>query len=103
VTSTSLCLRIEFLQQQVLQLYRRVKTIEQVNEVFKLATELITLTEELDPISTALYELVLERRTELLHKPQQRAYSTSWVPLDVPSLNCRADAATGKHNPRRLR
>jgi len=102
LTSTSLCLRIEFMQQQVLQLYGRAKTIEQVNAVFKLASELITLTEELNPLSSTLYELVLERRTELLKKPQQRAYSASWFPLRVHSLKSRSDAASGKRDPRRI-
>jgi len=102
VTTTSLCLRIEFMQQQVLQLYGRAKTIEQVNALFKLASELITRTDELNPISSTLYELVLERRTELLKEPQQRAHSTSWYPLRLPSIKCRAAAASGKRDPRRI-
>lgn len=93
MTSTTLCLRMAFMQKKVLQLYGRAQTIEQVNDVFKLASELITLTEELNPISTALYELVLERRTELLNQPQLQPSEDSWYLLRVPSLQCRAGAA----------
>ncbi|QWK80871.1 hypothetical protein [Ochrobactrum sp. BTU1] len=84
MTSTTLCLRIEFMQKQVVELCKRAETIEQVNEVFKIASELIELTNRFDAMSFALYEMVLERRTEL--QKQQR----------------RVEAASGKHNPQRV-
>jgi hypothetical protein len=79
MTSTTLCLRIEFMQKQVVELCKRAETIEQVNEVFKIASELIELTNRFDPMSFALYEMVLERRTEL-QKQQRRVEAASGKP-----------------------
>lgn len=102
MTSTTLSLRKAFIQSQVVQLFGRARTIEQVNDVFKLASELITLTDEIDPMSATLYELVLKRRTELLKRPQHWPSTDSWFPLRVPSLQCRANAASAKHIPTQL-
>lgn len=90
------------MQQQVAELLRRAKTIEQINEVFKRVSELITLTDELDPMSVTLYEFVLERRTELQNQSQQWSRTNSWFPRRVPSLQSRAEAASGKRDPQRL-
>ncbi len=102
MTIQTLPLAVIAVQQQAIRLCAQMKTIAQVDQVFELVSKLISMLDDLDPVSSAIYETVLERRTALL-KARQEKYPPpqSYYPVRVKSEQSRAQAASGKRNPER--
>ncbi|MGN7963925.1 hypothetical protein, partial [Brucella sp. 22210] len=95
-------LKIQAMQQQAIRLCAQMKTIAQVDVVFELVNKLVSMTEDLDPVSGAIYETVLERRTALLKAREEKAPPPrSYFPIRPKSDKSRTQAATGKRNPER--
>jgi len=102
VTIHTLSLAIPAMQQQAIRLCAHMKTIAQVDQVFELVSKLVSLTEDLDPVSGAIYETVLERRAELLKAREEKAPPPqSYFPVRPKSQKSRTQAASGKRNPDR--
>lgn len=89
-------LQMQGLQHQAIRLFAHMKTLAQVDQVFELATKLVSMTDDLDPVSSAIYESALERRSELLSAKQDKTPPRlSYFPVREKSENTRAQAATG--------
>lgn len=90
------------MQQQAIRLCAQMKTIAQVDHVFQLVSKLVALSDDLDPVSGALYETVLERRSELIKAKDDKAPPPrSYFPVRIKSEKSRKEAATGKRDPER--
>lgn len=90
------------MQQQTIQLCAQMKTIAEVNAVFKPASKLLCMTEELDPISAVIYQTVLDRRNALLNTREEGAPPPqSYYPMRKKSDQSRTEAASGARDPER--
>lgn len=98
-----LSLQVQGLQHQAIRLFAHMKTLAQVDQVFDLASKLVSMSDDLDPVSSALYESALERRAELLNVRQDNAPPrVSYFPVQEKSEQSRTQAATGKRDPEKL-
>lgn len=102
MTTYNFSLAVTAIQQQAIKLCVQMKTINQANQVFKLATELITISENSDPLSSTIYEAILYRRNELIKASKNNAVSYTYFPVRPKSDKNRIQAATGKRDPKRL-
>lgn len=99
-----LSLQVQGLQQQAIRLFAHMKTLAQVEQVFDLASKLVSISDDLDPVSSAIYESALERRSELLNARQDKAPPrVSYFPVREKSEQSRTQAATGKRDKTRWR
>ncbi len=102
MTIQTLPLAVIAVQQQAIRLCAQMKTIAQVDQVFELVSKLISMLDDLDPVSSAIYETVLERRTALLKARQEKSPPPqSYYPVRVKSEQSRTQAASGKRDPER--
>ncbi|WP_273794972.1 hypothetical protein [Brucella intermedia] len=102
MTIHTLSLAVPAMQQQAIRAFAQMKTLAQVDQVFELVSKLTSLSEELDPVSAALYETTLERRAELLRaKEEKTPPPRSYFPVRPKSTKSRSEAATGKRDPER--
>lgn len=102
MTIHSYSLQTQAMQQQAIRLCAQMKTIAQVDRVFELVSKLVALSDDLDPVSGAIYETVLERRTKLLRAREEKAPPPrTYFPVRLKSEKSRTQAASGKRNPER--
>lgn len=102
MTIHTLSLAVPAMQQQAIRAFAQMKTLAQIDQVFQLVSKLASLSDDLDPVSAALYEATLERRAELLKAREERnPPPRSYFPIRPKSDKSRSEAASGKRDPKR--
>jgi hypothetical protein len=102
VTIHTLSLAVPAMQQQAIRAFAQMKTLAQIDHVFQLVSKLASLSDDLDPVSAALYETTLERRAEILKAREEKSPPPrSYFPNRPKSDKSRSEAATGKRDPER--
>lgn len=87
------------MQQQAIRLFAQMKTLAQVNQVFELASKLMAMSDDLDPVSSAIYETALVKRTALLEEGHDTyPPRPSYFPARPKSELTRSQAAAGKRD-----
>ncbi|OKP00804.1 hypothetical protein [Xenorhabdus eapokensis] len=94
--------QIQMLQEAIIRLCSDMKTLAQANDAFKLANDLLLLSQgsDLNPVSEAIYESVREKRNQIANGTtvQTTTKQPPYLPVREKADKSRSEAAKGKRN-----